>query len=77
MKRALLIVLLLAACGKQGELMPRPGQRSPATPRGASIAPTPSAMLVRQPQAAPVRVDDPLKRSQERPDDRFDQPPKH
>jgi len=24
MKRALLIVLLLAACGKQGELMPRP-----------------------------------------------------
>jgi len=57
--------------------MPRPGQRSPAIPRGASIAPTPSAMLVRQPQAAPVRVDDPLKRSQERPDDRFDLPPKH
>ncbi len=75
MTRVLLILLLLAACGKQGELMPRPGQRSPAIPRGATVAPTPAAMLVRQPQAAPLRVDDPLKRSQERPDDRFDLPP--
>lgn len=76
MKRALLLVLLIAACGKQGELMPRPGQRSPPVPYAAAVAPTPSQRLVRQPQAAPVRVDDPLKRSQERPDDRFDLPPR-
>jgi len=67
------LVLLLAACGKQGELMrrPPPGQTAKIDP----TKPLPSILLVRPASAAPARIDDPLSRSQERRDDRFNLPP--
>jgi len=71
---ALVALLLVAACGRKGELQPADGKLPPA-PYGASAPPTVDAMLVPPPQAAPERVDDPIKRSVERRDDRFDLPP--
>lgn len=70
---ALAGLILLAACGKQGELMPKPppGQTAKVDP----AKPLPSTLLVRPTQAEPARVDDPLSRSQDRRDDRFNLPP--
>ena len=47
----------------------------PVAQRGQPLAPTPAQMLVVPVQAAPQRVDDPVKKSEERPDDRFNLPP--
>ena len=69
-----LALVLVAACGRKGELQPVDGTLPPA-PYGASAPLTPDAMLVPPPQAAPERVDDPIKRSEERRDDRFELPP--
>lgn len=70
----LIILVLLAACGRKGELQPADGKLPPA-PYGASAPPTVDAMLAPPPQAAPERVDDPIKRSEERREDRFELPP--
>lgn len=74
MKRVLLLAVLLAACGKQGELMrkPPPGQAVATVDPGK---PTPTKRLVVTTQDKPTRADDPLIRSQERRDDRFNLPP--
>ena len=79
MKRAIALLLLLplallpTACGKQGELMRKapPGE----TPKVDPTKPLPSTLLVRPTQDEPARIDDPLSRSQERRDDRFNLPP--
>ncbi len=71
----LALLILLAACGKQGQLKPREGHAPPPKPAAARVAPTPQQMLKLGPQAQPFRVDDPLNKSEERPDDRFDLPP--
>lgn len=74
MTRAVVLALLLvAACGKQGELMPKapPG----GTPHVDPSKPTATQRLVIPTQAEPERVDDPLQRSEERRVDRFDLPP--
>lgn len=68
-------LLLLAGCGKQGELVPREGRAPPPKPAQATVAPTVDEMLKLPPQAQPIRVDDPLSKSEERPDDRFNLPP--
>lgn len=68
-------LLLLAACGKQGALEPRPGASLPPTPINTSAAPTPEQMLVPPVQAAPERIDDPVRNSRERGDDPFNLPP--
>jgi len=70
---ALAAMLLLAACGKQGELMPKPppGEKAHIDP----TRPLPSTLLVVPTQAEPTRVDDPLLKSEERRDDHFDLPP--
>lgn len=70
----LLACLALAACGKRGDLAPADGKMPPA-PVGASASPTIKQMLTPPPQAAPERVDDPIKRSEERREDRFELPP--
>jgi hypothetical protein len=72
---AIAALLLLAACGKQGKLTPVPPQTPPVQGSARMVAPTPEEMLQRQPQAAPTRVDDPVQRSQRRPDDPFNLPP--
>lgn len=71
----LMAAFLLAACGKQGELAPVPPRPAPIQPASAPRPLTPSEMLVLPPQAIPNRVDDPIEKSQERPDDRFNLPP--
>jgi predicted small lipoprotein YifL len=71
----LLALLLLGACGLKGPLEPVPPAAMPVAQRGQTVAPTPAQMLVVPVQAAPQRVDDPVKKSEERPDDRFNIPP--
>jgi predicted small lipoprotein YifL len=67
-------LLTLAACGRKADLQPADGTLPPA-PYGATVAPSVEAMLDPPPQAAPERVDDPVKRSEERREDRFELPP--
>jgi hypothetical protein len=67
--------LLLAGCGAREELRPAPGQSLPVAPAASATAPSTEDMLAPSPIARPERVDEPILRSQERPDDRFDLPP--
>ena len=75
MRRVLILALLLAACGKVGHLAPTAGHALPPKPAEATAAPTPEKMLVLPPQSQPIRVDDPLSKSEERTPDKFDLPP--
>ena len=72
---ALIALLLLAACGKKGDLAPVPPRLPPVKASAATRPATPAEMLVLPPQSEPDRVDDPVQKSQERPDDRFNLPP--
>ena len=75
MRLGLAALLLLAACGKQGDLTPVPPRSAPMLPAQTTAARTAADMLVLPPQAAPQRVDDPVANSQPRPADRFNLPP--
>jgi len=76
MKRVVVLaLLLLGACGKLGPLEPASPDRVPPRPADALVPPTPEQQLKLAPQAAPDRIDDPLRRSLERKGDRFDLPP--
>ena len=70
-----LVLLPLAACGLKEPLQPPPGERLPPAPAMAPRALTPAEMLTQPPIARPDRVDELLRRSEEREDDRFDLPP--
>jgi len=72
---ALASIALLAACGGREPLQPAPGAAMPVVPLMAKEAPTTEALLVPPPLAKPNRIDEPLRRSEEREDDRFDLPP--
>jgi len=67
-------LIAVAACGRKADLQPADGTLPPA-PYGAPATPTVETMLAPPPQAAPERVDDPIKRSEERREDRFELPP--
>lgn len=71
---ALLLLAGLSACGSTGSLKWPDGNPAPAMV-GASEAPTVEQMLTPPPQAAPERLDDPVKESELREDDPFDLPP--
>ena len=71
----LLTALPLAACGLREPLEPPPGQSAPPAPAMARRALTTEEMLTPPPIARPQRVDELLRRSEERTDDRFDLPP--
>ncbi|HVQ07333.1 MAG TPA: hypothetical protein VMS43_02755 [Allosphingosinicella sp.] len=76
MKRAaLLLALLLGACGLREPLRPPPGQSMPPAPSMTSEPLTTDQLLAPPPVARPGRVDELLRRSEEREDDRFDLPP--
>src|SRR3546814_12673409 len=57
------------------DLLQPPGGEEPPLPVAAKAQPTFEEMTTLPPQAEPDRVNDPLPRSQPRPDDRFEMPP--
>jgi predicted small lipoprotein YifL len=77
MKRAALFFLAaaLGACGLREPLEPPPGATMPAAPSSSRRAPTTEELLTPPPIARPDRVDELLRRSEEREEDRFDLPP--
>ena len=72
---ALVALLLLAACGKQGALEPRAGRHAPVRSETQTRAATPQEMLKLDPQAVPTRVDDNQGPLPERGNDPFNLPP--
>ncbi|OYZ14237.1 MAG: hypothetical protein B7Y35_10695 [Sphingomonadales bacterium 28-64-96] len=72
---ALVALLLLAACGKQGALEPRAGRPAPVRSETQTRAATPQEMLKLDPQAVPTRVDDNQGPLPERGNDPFNLPP--
>ena len=66
---------LLAGCGGRAPLRPAAGEQMPPAPAMAARAPTTDELLTPPPIARPERVDETLRRSEEREDDRFDLPP--
>jgi hypothetical protein len=77
MRRFAIIVALalVAGCGKRTDLEPRTGTSLPVKPATAQAQPNANDLLKLPPQAKPDRVDDPLTKSVERPDDPFHLPP--
>ena len=77
MRRIALIIalVLIAGCGKRNDLTPRTGASLPVKPAAAQTKPSAKDLLTMPPQAKPNRVDDPLTKSVERPDDPFHLPP--
>jgi len=72
---AVTALLALAACGKRDALRPAEGQALPPKPATAAAAPTVDELLTPPVETRPGRSDDVLRRSDERPDDRFNLPP--
>jgi hypothetical protein len=79
MRRAAAIVLVgalaLGACGRRDALVPAAGTSLPVKPQQARVQPTVDDLLRPTPTARPSRNEEILRRSEERPDDRFDLPP--
>ena len=80
MNRFFLFALVIAAgtlagCGLREPLEPPPGPPAPPAPAMASAPLTTEQMLTPPPIARPERVDELLRRSEERQEDRFDLPP--
>ena len=67
--------LALAGCGLREPLRPAEGQAMPVAPALAPRALGSDEMLAVSSEMRPLRVDEPLTRSEERPADRFDLPP--
>ena len=67
--------LLLSACGLREPLEPPAGESLPPAPAMAARPLTAEELLTPPPVARPARVDELLRRSEEREDDRFDLPP--
>ena len=72
---AFAIVLLVAGCGRVGELQPPPGKPLPIKPKLAVTTPTPNDLLTPPAYARPGNVEELLRRSTPRQGDRFDLPP--
>ena len=66
---------LMAGCGLREPLRPAEGQSLPPAPALAQRALTPDELLAVPTQYRPLRVDEPLTRSERRPVDPFDLPP--
>jgi hypothetical protein len=69
------LLLVLAACGGREPLRPAAGEQMPIAPQQAARAPTTDELLTPPTSIRPERVDEVLRRSEERQDDRFDLPP--
>jgi len=78
MRNAIILTLAgltLAACGSREPLQPAKGESMPVAPAMAQTEPTTDELLEPTMQQRPERVDELLRRSQEREDDPFDLPP--
>jgi hypothetical protein len=71
----ILLALPLAGCGLDQPLQPPEGGHMPAAPAMAARAPTVDELLTPPTNARPERIDELLRRSEERQDDRFSLPP--
>jgi hypothetical protein len=69
------VALALASCGGKQPLKPVAGQKMPAVPVGATVAPTAQQLMTPPMQSRPERNVELLVQSQERKDDPFDLPP--
>lgn len=69
------VALMLAGCGRVGDLQPAPGKSLPVKPLLAQRTPTPEELLEVPDIARPKRVDELMRRSEPREPDRFDLPP--
>ncbi len=67
--------LSLGGCGLREPLRPAPGESMPPAPAMSARAMTTDELLEPPPIARPGRVDELLRRSEEREDDRYDLPP--
>ncbi|QLC22606.1 hypothetical protein HFP51_10715 [Parasphingopyxis sp. CP4] len=67
--------LILTACGGREPLQPAQGEGMPVAPAMAQTEPTTDDLLEPSTQQRPERVDELLRRSEEREDDPFDLPP--
>ncbi len=68
-------VAVLAGCGLREPLRPADGAALPPAPALATRVLTPDELLAVPTEFRPLRVDEPLTRSERRPVDRFDLPP--
>jgi hypothetical protein len=78
MKTAIAMIAVLATlsgCGSREALRPVTGKSMPPKPAMAATAPTVDELMTSPPAARPDRSDELLKKSEERPDDRFNLPP--
>ena len=77
MRRLGLLVLLALAggCGLREPLEPPPGASLPVAPVAAAAPPTAEQLLAAPVITRPQRVDELIRRSELREDDRFDLPP--
>ncbi|WP_246263124.1 hypothetical protein [Parasphingopyxis algicola] len=75
MSIALACAMLVTACGGREPLQPAQGEGMPVAPAMAQSQPTTDDLLEPTTQQRPERVDELLRRSQEREDDPFDLPP--
>lgn len=77
MKRAglLMLVALTGGCGLREPLEPPPGASLPVAPVAAATPPTAEQLLAAPAITRPQRVDELVRRSELREDDRFDLPP--
>ena len=77
MRRVTVALLGLAAagCGLREPLAPPPGEAMPIAPADAPAPLTTEQLLAQPTIARPERVDELVRRSQPREDDRFDLPP--
>ena len=71
----LLAASALAGCGLREPLQPPPGASLPVAPVAARERPTAEVLLAQPPITRPTRVDEIVRRSELRDDDRFDLPP--
>lgn len=69
------LALMLAACGKVGDLQPAAGQAMPEKAYGQSAVPGAEALLTPGVQTRPGRSDELMRRSERRRDDPFDLAP--
>jgi hypothetical protein len=73
--RILGLALIVAGCGKAGNLEPRTAQSLPPQAYGQTASQSAESLLTPTAQARPSRSDELLRRSERRTDDAFDLPP--